>query len=225
MAEINSIAKEHNLFIIEDVAQAFYCKTNEGYLGTLGEVGCFSLGMTKLVTTGQGGFVVTHKKEVYNNFKHFISHGVEDTFDGIFNNFGFNFRMTDILASIGHVQLDRLEDKITHVKKLYKIYEEGLRGLNFIKLIPVNLENEIPLWVEVLTSQRSELRKYLYLNGIESRKFLPSLNRSAHINKLNDQDFVNSIQFDEQGLFLPSGPDMSIENANEVVYVLKGFKT
>lgn len=224
MKEIKQIAKEHNLFIIEDVAQAFYSKTEEGYLGTLGDVGCFSFGMTKLVSTGQGGFVCTHDENVYKNFKHFISHGVEDTFDGVFNNFGFNFRMTDILASIGHVQLDRLEQKLAHVEKVHRMYEEGIKDLKFLKLVPVVIGMEVPLWVEVMVPNRAHLRDYLYANGIESRKFLPSLHISSHINTLNDQNFENSKRFDEQGLFLPAGPDMALDNVKKILEVLHKYK-
>lgn len=224
MKEIKQIAKEHNLFVIEDVAQAFYSKTEDGFLGTLGDVGCFSFGMTKLVSTGQGGFVCTHNENVYKNFKHFISHGVEDTFDGVFNNFGFNFRMTDILASIGHVQLDRLEQKLAHVEKVHKMYEDGIKDLSFLSLIPVKIESEVPLWVEVMVADRAPLREFLYENGIESRKFLPSLHTSSHINVLNDQNFTNSKRFEDQGLFLPAGPDMSLENVQKVLEALHRYK-
>ncbi len=223
MVEINKIAKQHNIFVVEDNAQSFYSKTKEGFLGALGDVGCFSFGMTKLISTGQGGFVCTHNEETYNNFKHFISHGVEDTFDGQFNNFGFNFRMTDILASLGHIQLDRLNDKIEHVNKIYKVYDNAIKDLDFIKMLSVKLEEEVPLWVEVMVPERARLREHLYDHGIESRKFLPSLHRSTHLNLSQDDNFTNSLRFDEQGLFLPAGPDMSLQNVEKVIDALRSF--
>lgn len=224
MVEINKIAKERNIFVVEDAAQAFYSRSKDGFLGTLGDVGCFSMGMTKLVSTGQGGFVCTRNEKTYHNFKHFISHGVEDTFDGIFNNFGFNFRMTDILASIGHAQLDRLESKLAHVHKIYQIYDEAIKHLDYIKIIPMDLTLEVPLWIEVMVPNREELRTYLYNNGIESRKFLPSLHVSDYLKSFKEDVFPNSKRFDEQGLFLPSGPDMSVENVKYVIDVLQKYK-
>jgi perosamine synthetase len=149
MDAIMKLADKYKLFVIEDVAQAFYSQYNNRFLGTIGHTGAFSLGMTKLVSTGQGGFVCTHDKATYERFKHFISHGVEDTFDGVFNNFGFNFRMTDILAAMGHAQLDRLPAKIEHVKKIYNIYLESFQSISYLKMIPVHLDCEIPLWIEV----------------------------------------------------------------------------
>ncbi len=224
MKEILALAKKHNLFVVEDVAQAFYSKTNDGFLGTLGDVGCFSLGMTKLISTGQGGFVCTHNEKTYQNFKNFISHGVEDTFDGVFNNFGFNFRMTDILSAMGHIQLDRLDEKVKHVKDVYHVYDNAFKELTFLRPIPVNISLEVPLWIEVMVPKREELRAFLYSKGIESRKFLPSLHLSKHINQKNDLDFNNSLRFDREGLFLPSGPDMSVEKVQIVISALREFQ-
>lgn len=227
MKAINSIAKKYNLKVIEDVAQSLYSKTEDGFLGTLADVGCFSMGMTKLVSTGQGGFVVTKDRKIYEHFLRYISHGVENTMDGTYQKIGFNFRFNDLLSSIGIEQFKRIPEKVESCKRIYRRYLEAFENeVSYLKMIPVRVDDgEVPLWVEVLVDEnRKGLMDYLKENGVEARRFLPSLNLSEYINIAKDENFENSMVFDERGLFLPAGPSMSIESVERVIEVLKAYK-
>ena len=131
-------------------------------MGTESDAGCFSLSTAKLVPTGQGGFVVTKNKKTYENLKRIRMHGVDDVIDCTFYQMGFNFRFTDVLASIGLVQLDRAQKRILQHKKIYSRYEEGIKDLSFLKLLPVDIANdEIPIYVEVLCKNRERLIQFL----------------------------------------------------------------
>src|SRR5665648_8965 len=135
MEEILEIAREHKLFVIEDTAHAPGGTYNGKKLGTLGDVGCFSFFSNKNITTGKGGMVVTSNKEAAALCKLLRSHGMTtssyDRAQGHATRYdikqvGFNYRLDDIRASIGVVQLGRLEDDLIKRRILANLYVEKL---------------------------------------------------------------------------------------------------
>lgn len=220
---IRALARERGIRVVEDAAQALFSKTTRGYLGTEGDAGCFSLGMTKLISTGQGGVVVTRSAEVYAKLKLIRNHGVTDGLSDEYPRMGFNFKFTDLLASVGLAQLARAADRITHVRRIYARYAEGLDKLAYLRLIPVSVsDGEVPLWVEALCPERGTLMEYLNTHGVETRRFLPDLHMSPHLGVQGP--FPNSRLFAEQGLFLPCGPDQPLDNVDRVIELLCSYQ-
>jgi len=223
MEEVWKIAKEYNLAVVEDTAQGLFSKYNGTYMGTQSEIGCFSMAVSKLVSSGQGGFTVTRNKQLYEKMKLIRTHGVANvTAATPYTGMGFNFRYTDIHASIGLVQLDKVNDRIENLKKLYEKYKSGLSELNFLKLIPLDIERgEIPLYIEVLVEERERLVEYLFSNNIETRLIYPDLDSAIHLECKGD--FPNTRVFGKQGLVLPCGPDQPIENVDRVLKSLQTY--
>ncbi len=223
MDEIHSIADEYGLFVVEDACQALFSGNSNGFLGTQSDAGCFSLGVSKLIATGQGGVVVTSCCDTYEKLKLVRNHGVVDNFTDTWNQLGCNFKFTDLLAAIGRVQLLKVSDRIRHVNAVYSRYADALSSLPFLSLIPVSVEQgELPLYVEVLCSERKMLMDYLAEKSIQARPLPPSLHTSPYLN--NSGDFANSTVFSEQGMYLPCGPGQSLENIGLVLEALKGFR-
>ena len=108
MSEIHLLAKAYGLSVIEDACQAMFSKNKTGFLGTQSDAGCFSLGVTKLLSTGQGGIIVTRNRRTYEELKLVRNHGVPGTFDATYPRLGFNFKFTDIQAAIGSVSYTHL---------------------------------------------------------------------------------------------------------------------
>lgn len=222
LTEVRNIAKEYGLYVIEDAAQALFSRNAFGFLGTQSDAGCFSLGMTKLITTGQGGVVVTQSAEMYERLKLIRNHGVVDTLNDAYTQMGFNFKFNDLLASIGIVQLSRAQTRVSQVNAVYAKYAAALSEFPFLKLIPVAVEDgEVPLWVEVLCAERAALIEFLSSQGVETRKFLPDLNLSPHLR--NGGDFRHSKVFSEQGMFLPCGPEQPLENIDYTIEALRRY--
>jgi dTDP-4-amino-4,6-dideoxygalactose transaminase len=137
---------------------------------------------------------------------------------------GFNFKFTDILASVGLAQLTRVPERVAHLKTIYELYKDAIRGLSYLKLIPVNIDNgEIPLYIEVLCEERDDLAKYFQQRNIQVRLFNPSIERSPRIS--SNGSFPNSKIFEEKGMFLPCGPAQPLENVKEVIGLLREYKT
>ena len=223
MQGIQRLAEKFGIPIIEDACQAFFSSNSSGYLGTQSDVGCFSLGVTKLVSTGQGGFVVTKNRDVYERLKFIRNHGVTDEFTESYDQFGFNFKFTDLLASFGLVQLSRVSKRIVHLNKIYAKYESAISKFKCVNLLPVNvLSGEIPLYAEVLCPERKELENFLHFHNIQARIVPPDLSLSSCLK--DDGSFPNSIRFSDQGLYLPCGPEQPLENIDFVIDTLYDFE-
>lgn len=223
MKKINEIARRYNLYVIEDAAQALGSKNSEGYLGTQGDLGCFSLSVAKIISTGQGGIIVTRNEELYKKMVLMRTQGVGDVFNAQWCIPGLNFRFTDILASIGSIQLSLLDSRKKKVTEIYKKYVQGLDGgSNFINIIPIDYSSgEVPVYVEALCSSRSELINFLAMNGIETRPFYPNMSSAAYFK--NNNKYLNSEKFAERGVYLPSGPEQSSESISYVIEKIKSF--
>jgi perosamine synthetase len=223
MHEVQRIAKKHSLVVIEDAAQALGSCNEDGLLGTQSDMGCFSLSVAKIISTGQGGFIVTRDASLYHKLVAMRTHGVGDIVNASWSQPGFNFRFTDILASIGLVQLKRLPERIEKVKSIYARYSEAMADLPFLKFIPVNIEaGEIPIYIEVLCPERDRLIQFLGDRGIQTRPFYPDLNLAPYFE--STVRFPRSEVFGTQGVFLPSGPEQPLTNVDRVVEALHIFK-
>lgn len=224
MVAIHEIANAHHLVVIEDAAQALGSRNSTGLLGTQSDIGCFSLSVAKTISTGQGGFLATNSDIWAERLKAIRTHGVADTKDPkSWPMLGFNFRFTDVLASIGIEQLKLLPNRIKHLRELYQCYEEGLSRSPF-KLIPVKLEaGEVPVYNEFIVKDREKWINTLSANAIDTRPFYPDIDSASYLN-VQTSDFVNSRVFSTKGIYLPSGPNLSLENAKSVISFINKTK-
>jgi len=222
MEVVEKVARKHGLVIIEDACQSFLSRGSEGHLGTLGDFGCFSFGMVKLVNTGQGGAIVTRWKELFEKLKDVRNHGVADTISHTYLSLGHNFKFNDIQASIGIWQVKRGPEKAAHVNAIYERYMEGLEGVPFINILPVDTDGgEVALWTEVLCDDRDSLMDYLVDRGIQTRKFMPCVHTAPHYNV--GESFPNSERFHRIGFNLPGGPDLPLEYVDRTISALKEY--
>ncbi len=137
LIEVKRIAQENGLVLIEDAAQTPYVRTEAGWAGTIGDIGGFSLNYHKHIHTGEGGMAVTDNPEYAEKMRLIRNHGeavVEDKGqEDITNCLGFNFRLGEIEAAIGRVQLGKLpnvvERRYLAGKNLAKMLEDlpGIR--------------------------------------------------------------------------------------------------
>jgi len=221
MRKIKDIAKTHNLSVIEDAAQGLGSRNDDGLLGTQSDIGCFSLSVAKTISTGQGGFAITQNNEHAKRMRAIRTHGVANVNDvEKWMMPGFNFRFTDIQASIGLEQLRRLPERIEHLKALYSCYETGLKD-SPLQLIPVDLDKgEVPVYNEVLVDERSEWIKRLAKVGIESRAFYPDLNTAPYFEQ-ESINFPNSRKYGLHGVYLPSGPSQKLTSIKHCIDKIK----
>ena len=145
MDKIIKIAQKYNLFVIEDAACGFGAKYNNKHVGNFGHTGCFSFHPRKAITTGEGGMITTNDDKIANKLRSMRDHGATlsdfQRHHGSkpyllpeFPYAGYNYRMTDIQASIGVSQLKRGQSIIDERLELAEYYFYELEKLNFFQL-------------------------------------------------------------------------------------------
>lgn len=220
MERVMELAARFDIAVIEDAAQAFASQYQGKYLGTLGDFGCFSFGMTKILSTGQGGLITCNSPDKLEHCQRFISHGVKDTQEDAFNHFGFNFRYCDLLAAIGREQLKKVDAKVAHLRACYSRYLERFKSIELVSNIDVDMASgEVPIWMEVCSPNRDWLMEKLAAKGVDTRRFLPNLEFSDYMHSGN-VSLPNSAKFHQQGLFLPFGPGITLDDVDRVCDIL-----
>lgn len=207
MDAILKIAKAHNLFVVEDAAEALMSKADGKCLGTLGDAGCFSFSPMKTIMTGQGGAVATNNDELFVRLWELKDQGRPIRGTGgndLHVSVGFNFKFTNIQAAIGLGQLEVLDERMTRLQRHYELYAQGLEGIEGVKVIGFDRNRgESPQWVDVLVEDRKELVKYLADHDIDCRCFWHPLHSQKPYRR-DEESFVNSSELAAKALWLPS---------------------
>ena len=220
---IHKLAAKYGIKVIEDATQALCSRNHFGYLGTQSDMGVFSLAMTKLITTGQGGFVITRNKETFKKLQKIKNQGVSPGWGRNHDVLGLNFKFNDILAAIGLSQLERIEGNVAALKNVYDYYNKALDELEFIKIIDVDVKRgELPLWTEVLCVERDKLVELLRRKKIQALPLSPSICEIRHLKTQND--FKYSKIYSKYGLILPCGPDQRSRDLKSTIRAIKAMR-
>lgn len=225
MDALNDLAKEHNLKIIEDCAQAHGAKYNNVKVGSLGDIAAFSFYPGKnLGAYGDGGAITTKHEQLAIKARMIANHGRVDKYDHIFE--GRNSRLDGLQASILSVKLRYLDNWIQKRIRVSQAYLEGLKEVDEI-ILPVQQEWASPVFhlFVIRTSRRDELKEFLSKNGISCGIHypisLPRLKAYDHLNQRNDYMFANNT--DIELLSLPIGEHLTEDDANTVAESIKKF--
>ncbi|CAL7963070.1 GDP-perosamine synthase [Gammaproteobacteria bacterium] len=176
MDSIKEVAKEYNLAIIEDVAEAAFSKYSNQYAGTFGDFGCFSFQATKTISMGEGGAVITNNAELADMAKVIRNHGMRPEKRYWHEVVGHNFRLTNYQAALGYGQLEKVEDIIANKKRVYNSYKERLDNVAGITLQQIKNQVDPVMWAVVVKidknffkGDRDFVRQILLDKGIETR--------------------------------------------------------
>ncbi len=173
---IKHVCESHNLTLIEDAAQAQGAMFNGEKTGALGHMGCFSFYATKNMTTGEGGMVTTSEKALNERLRLLINHGQSEKY--LHTRLGYNYRMTDVAAAIGLVQLKKLEKFNTRRRKNAEYYDThiSVKGL-ITPAVAQGMHHVYHQYVIRLTDdfpmKRADFMEYLKLKGIGTAVHYP----------------------------------------------------
>lgn len=226
MDAILKIAREFNLSVVEDAAEAFMSKYKGRFLGTYGDTGCFSFSPPKIITTGQGGIIVTNNTKIYQSLKELKDQGRPNRGTGgddIHHSIGFNFKFTNLQAAVGLGQLSYLRKRMQRMRRINSLYRRYLKDVKGIKVFDVNLkQGELPLWTDVLVEERNALDKFLKERDVYCRRFWFPIHTQKPY-RLVDKNFSNSTELSPKALWLPSAFTMTDEDVKYVATLIKGF--
>ena len=186
--------------MIEDAAQSLGCKNSDKNLGTYGDIGCFSLSTPKIISTGQGGFVVTNNDNLASKMNMIKNFGRKESGKDNFESFGLNMKFTDLQAVVGIEQMKQLDYRVLKMRQIYDQYYNNLKELNIMKK-PISSQ-WIPWFVDIYIDSREELVEFLNKHNIKSRPTYGEINKTNMY--YSNEILVNSNFVSSKGLFLPS---------------------
>lgn len=225
MQAIMEIAEKHNLYVIEDCAEAHGAEFAGKKVGSFGDIGCFSFFGNKVITTGEGGMCITKDKDLYEKMLIFRDHGMSRTNKYWHDVVGYNFRMTNLQAAIGVAQLEQIEKILFERRSIEEIYREKLEGSIF-KLQNNELpnRNKITWMVSALVDEnkRSKVFDQMTMHNIETRPFFYPL---SEMDIYKEYLFSNKIsrKISAMGLNFPTKGGMDLETFEIIASIAKSL--
>ena len=214
MNPILEIAEEFGLKIIEDAAEAHGAEYRGGKCGGFGDVSVFSFYANKLITTGEGGMVLTQSDDLCERARAMRNLCFQKSRRFYHEELGYNFRMTNIQAALGVGQLERIEQIVDRKRAIATAYQERLGGVKGIAL-PVEEEWAKNIyWVYGIVLDDStdmdaiQFSACLAESGIETRPFFVGMHEQPVFQKMGlfkDNHFPVAERLSQRGLYLPTG--------------------
>jgi perosamine synthetase len=225
MDRLNEIAARHDLVVIEDCAESHGATVRERMTGALGAMGCFSFYANKIITTGEGGMVMTDSDALADRLR--LLRNLAFQRPRFFHEHaGFNFRMTGFQAAMGRAQLRKVDHIVEQKRRVASTYNELLAGVPGI-VTPIEkswARNVYWMYSIVVTDDyplgRDELMEALHAEGIETRTFFCPMNLQPFLREQQGfRDVPCPVAADlwQRGLYLPCSIALSDEDIAGVV--------
>ena len=225
MDALTALAREKNLFLIEDCAEAFGTKYKGTPAGGFGHIGTFSFYGNKTITTGEGGMVVTNDGALGERARHFKGQGLAANREYWHDVVGYNYRMTNICAAIGLAQLERAEEFLAKKSALAESYRNGLAGLP-VEVHGQSAQATHSYWMISIVvkdaADRDPLRSHLADGGIETRPlFHPVHTMPMYAVRGEGHPVAEDLAL--RGINLPSWPGLGRAQQEEIISAVRGY--
>ncbi|MFA5775946.1 MAG: DegT/DnrJ/EryC1/StrS family aminotransferase [Patescibacteria group bacterium] len=227
MAPILKLAKNKRLIVVEDACQSHGAMYKTQLVGGIGHIGCFSFYPTKNMTTGEGGMVTTNSKKLYEKMLLYRNHGQQVRY--YHNTLGYNFRMTDISASLGVSQLNNLE---SNIKKRIRNAQYLTKHLSKIEgiITPTTLKGRRHVYNQYTLRitkgspvSREDLTEKLSAQGIGYGIYYPVIipNQALYKKMGYTANFPNANKLTSEVLSLPVHPGVTRKNLDRIISVIR----
>ena len=225
MDPLMELAEHHGLRVIEDAAQVHGSEYKGKKCGGFGDVSCFSFYANKLITTGEGGMVLTNSSSIAEKARAYrnLSHSPERRF--LHHELGMNFRLTNVQAALGVAQLERIEDIVDKKRRMGKLYTELLGEVPGLQLpseaswakqvywmYSIVLNEEVSIDAEQFCERLGKL-------GVGTRPFFLSMHEQPALRSeglFQGENYPVSERISRRGFYLPSGLTLSESEIKEV---------
>ena len=250
MCAIHAIARKHNLWVVEDAACGFGAKFQDKHVGTFGNTGCFSFHPRKAITTGEGGMVTTDEKVLAEKMRRMRDHGAglsdlqrhQGSKPYLLSDHpeaGFNYRMTDLQASLGSTQMDRAKAIVKERQEIALRYNEAFASLTWLQT-PAKIngyehgyqsypclfqpEEIRPERISDINQKRNEWMDRLFQFGISTRPATHAVHMLSYYQqkyKIKPSDFPNAWAANDCSISLPLFHGMTEEEQQRVIKTVK----
>ena len=253
MDSILKVANEFNLAVIEDAACGFNARYKGQHVGTIGDTGCFSFHPRKAITTGEGGMITTNNEELAVKLRSLRDHGAAITdLQRHYGNkpyllpdfpyAGYNYRMTDIQASIGSSQMNRATEIGQKRKDIASLYDDKLKELYWLNPTVYNNDFEhgyqsyvclfMPEKITIenisqINLMRNKFMEYLHKDGISTRPGTHAVHMLDYYKNKYDiksEDYINAYIADQCSISFPLYPTLSVEELDYIFDSISKYK-
>ncbi|MBT7609906.1 MAG: DegT/DnrJ/EryC1/StrS family aminotransferase [Bacteriovoracaceae bacterium] len=213
MDEILEIAKKYNLIVIEDNAEALGGKYKGQMLGTLGDVSCFSFFANKILTTGEGGMILSNDSELATRIRTLRDHGMSAEKKYPYKEIGYNYRMTNMQAAIGVAQLEKLNDTLNIRNDQMDLYYKLLADVDSLNLRKFKNWTSPVHWlltIQLKSMNREKFIEVMSSNGIECRPMIFPVYHGKHFRELfSPENFPAAEAIYKSSVHLPSSTKLT----------------
>lgn len=232
MEPVLDIARKHSLFVVEDAAEAHGAEYKGQRVGSLGDIATFSFYGNKIITTGEGGMVVTNNETLAGKVHQLKGQGMDPDRRYWFPIVGYNYRMTNVAAAIGLAQVEKADWHIARRREIAKRYARHLTEVSGISLQTEKVWARNVYWMtsivlgEELPVSRDFVMTELAKVGVETRPFFYPMHRlPPYKNLAREQDYPVADHISARGISLPSSATLSKEDVvfvcNQIIRILE----
>ena len=222
--EIIAICKEEGIYLIEDAAESLGATYQGQQSGTFGDISVYSFNGNKILTTSGGGMLVSDNEEWIQKAKFLSTQAKEDYLHYEHKEFGYNYRMSNVLAAIGVAQMEVLSKRIEAKREIFEHYKRCLSDVDEITFMPELEETKGTRWLTTLTFENTNPEKIIALleeANIESRPLWKPMHMQPLFKDALSIETGTSRKLFERGICLPSGSDMSNGDVERVCSIIK----
>jgi len=217
-----ALCEQRGLALIEDAAQGLGSYYPDGaHTGTKGLVGSFSFSAPKIISTGQGGALVTNDDGVAERLRRLKDFGRASGGNDIHDSLGFNFKFTELQAVVGLCQMDKLAARVTRKKAIWQQYADQLAECSQIQLFDHDLSITTPWFIDALVEQREALGAHLKGEMIGTRVMYPPITQQKVYGITGSYSVAENIG--QNGLWLPSSNQLTAADITRICDSIKAF--
>ncbi len=212
------LTTRYGLWLVEDAAEAPLATYRDRPVGAVGTVGTFSFYGNKILSSGEGGAVVTRDKQLLDRMRLLRGQGMDPKRRYYFPVVGYNFRMTNLTAALLCGQLDRCTELLAARRGVYARYDEGLAAASGVTLQPVAPWARLAPWLySILVDGRDQLAQRLHIAGVETRPFFIPMHLLPAFADVRRSDMTVTEKLAHSGLNLPTFPGLSLSDQQYVI--------
>jgi len=222
--KIADICKMHGIYLIEDSAESLGATYNSKHTGTFGDMGVFSFNGNKILTTSGGGMLISDNKEWIQKAKFYATQAREDEIYYEHIEYGYNYRMSNVLAAIGVAQMEVIDKRVAKKREIFNWYREFLDGVDGITFMP-ELKNSIGnRWLSAILFENIDYKKII--KALESKNVeARPLFKPMHLQPLfkDAKSYLNGVSEElfKKGLCLASSTTMTKDDVEMICSTIK----
>jgi perosamine synthetase len=228
MDPILEIAKKYNLYVIEDVAEAPGAEYKGKKVGTMGDASCYSFFANKIMTTGEGGMVLSNNVFLDKQLRTYRDHGMSPERRYVHVVAGFNYRMTNMQAAVGVGQVQHLDEVLLKRASQEDIYKRLFSGNKKVTWRPKEDWCKTVHWMSTITLQSEDLRDpllgYMQSKGVDCRQMIYPVHMAEPYKNSNDpNDFPVSRSISLRSLHLPSSLNLKEDEQIRITDLIQSW--